>query len=671
MTFLQPWVLVGLPLVALPLIIHLINQRRFQTVPWAAMRFLLAAKALSRGYSRLRHWLIMALRMLAVAAVILAVGRPLSRGWLALAAGGRPDSAIVILDRSPSMQAAAVAGGASKLETGRRQLAAALATLRAGRVLVLGDPARGPEEVASPDAIVELATAGPMAAAADVPALLQSGYDFIREQAAGTTEIWICSDQRANDWKPDDGGWNGIRDALAKLPQQVRVQLLAYAAPAPGNRAVRVTNVRLETLGRDRRLVMTVLVSRQEDGERITIPVTFETGGIATSVDVELTGREAVLKNHMIPLERSAAAQGHGTVSIPADADPADNRFFFAYDEPPPRRSLVVAEDEACGRALELAASIAPDRGAAPVDVVPRGGLTGARLDAAAAVFWQGPLPEGRDAQLIQAFVDGGGQAVFFPSDRGPSGPFAGCAFDAWTEHAQPVVAESWRTDQDLLANTLAGSALPLGDVEVRRSCGLSGDLVPLATLPGGAPLVARSSRDDGVVFVATTPALRDSSLAAEGIVLYALVQRAIDKGLAALGNARQVEAGPAAAALAAAAGTAWTRLAGDPGAPSTEAGLHAGVFASGGRFVAVNRPAAEDSAPPLADERIDGLFRGLPFSRITGTAGDTTNLVQEIWRAFLIAMLVALVAEGLLSLPRPAAADRRTRQPRRLEAAA
>ncbi|MFM7185387.1 MAG: BatA domain-containing protein, partial [Planctomycetota bacterium] len=260
MTFLQPWVLAGLPLVVLPLIIHLINQRRFQTVPWAAMRFLLAARALSRGYSRLRHWLIMALRMLAVAAVILAVGRPLSRGWLALAAGGRPDSAIVILDRSPSMQAVAAAGGASKLDTGRRQLAAALATLRAGRVMLLSDPGRGPEEVAAPDALVELATAGPLASAADVPALVQSAYEYIREQAAGTTEIWICSDQRGNDWKPDDGGWPGIRDALAKLPQQVRVQLLSYAAPARGNIAVRVSGVRLETLGRDRRLVVSVTV---------------------------------------------------------------------------------------------------------------------------------------------------------------------------------------------------------------------------------------------------------------------------------------------------------------------------------------------------------------------------------------------------------------------------
>jgi hypothetical protein len=99
----------------------------------------------------------------------------------------------------------------------------------------------------------------------------------------------------------------------------------------------------------------------------------------------------------------------------------------------------------------------------------------------------------------------------------------------------------------------------------------------------------------------------------------------------------------------------------------STEAGRQAGVFAAAGRLVAVNRPAAEDTAGIVAAERIDSLFRGLSFNRITGTAGRTDSLVQEIWRAFLIAMLLALVAEGLLSLPRrrPATA------PSALEAAA
>jgi hypothetical protein len=229
---------------------------------------------------------------------------------------------------------------------------------------------------------------------------------------------------------------------------------------------------------------------------------------------------------------------------------------------------------------------------------------------------------------------------------------FAGVSWGAWTAHAKTVVPESWRTDQDLLSNTLAGTALPLGELEIRRSCGIEGDALPLASLPGGAALLARSPGAVGVSFCATTPAPRDSSLAAEGIVLYALVQRAIDRGLGVLGRARQLDAGPAAAELAS-AGEPWVRRAGPTDATSTATGLHAGVFAAGERLYAVNRPAAEDAAAVVADERIDGLFRGLGFSRITGRAGARDSIVQEIWRAFLIAMLLAIIGEGLLSLPR------------------
>ena len=49
MSFLQPWMLFALPIAALPVIIHLINQRRFQSIQWAAMRFLLEANRMSRG----------------------------------------------------------------------------------------------------------------------------------------------------------------------------------------------------------------------------------------------------------------------------------------------------------------------------------------------------------------------------------------------------------------------------------------------------------------------------------------------------------------------------------------------------------------------------------------------------------------------------------------------
>ena len=117
MSFLQPWLLAALPLVALPVIIHLVNQRRFQTINWGAMMFLLAARRLSRGYSRLRQWLILAFRMAAIAGLVVAVSRPLASGWVGLAAGGRPDTTIVLVDRSPSMQQRDRATGRSKLRS--------------------------------------------------------------------------------------------------------------------------------------------------------------------------------------------------------------------------------------------------------------------------------------------------------------------------------------------------------------------------------------------------------------------------------------------------------------------------------------------------------------------------------------------------------------------------
>ena len=64
MGFLQPLALIALPLVALPIIIHLINQHRHRTIPWAAMMFLMTAKRMSKGMARLRHFLILLMRVL-------------------------------------------------------------------------------------------------------------------------------------------------------------------------------------------------------------------------------------------------------------------------------------------------------------------------------------------------------------------------------------------------------------------------------------------------------------------------------------------------------------------------------------------------------------------------------------------------------------------------------
>ena len=197
----------------------------------------------------------------------------------------------------------------------------------------------------------------------------------------------------------------------------------------------------------------------------------------------------------------------------------------------------------------------------------------------------------------------------------------------------------------------MSGQSLPVGDLKVRRHCALSGEITTLASLHGGAPLLAKvPTEHGGVYFLATTPAAADSSLAADAVVLYAVVQRAMDTGAAVLGNTRDLVAGRAPADISA---QSWQCLAGGDNALSTEYPFVPGVYQAGDRLLAVNRAAAEDQAAVLNDERVAGLFHGLDFSRVDHTAGSSKSLVEEIWRLFLQAMIVAMIVEAVLCLPK------------------
>lgn len=652
MSFLQPMLLAALPLMALPIIIHLINQRRYQTIRWAAMMFLLAANRMSRGYARLRQWLIMAFRMAVIAALIFAIARPLAGGWLGLAAGSRADTTIILLDRSPSMQQSSAGGGGSKLETGRRQLAETLGTLGSARWVLIDGASRTPREIESPAALLDSPNAEPTSVTSDVPAMLLAARDYIRANKVGRTEIWICSDLRENDWTADSGRWRELRDGFLEFSQGIRFHLLAYPQPAPDNLAVRVTGVRRQKAGDGAELLVSLRLTRESDnGARGSIPIQFEIDGARSEMTVEMAGPRFELKDHRIPLERGRG-RGWGKVTIPADANPADNDDWFVFDEPPPRQAIVVADDPQAARPLQVAASVSPDPATkCSAEVVAADKLAAVEWEKVALLLWQAPLPEGDAAKLVRAFVDRGGWAIFFPP-RGPGqAEFAGARWTSWADNAKELPVDNWRSDQDLLAQTQSGAALPVGRLQVKKYCGLSGEFTPLATLRGGVPLLVRVTTGAGGVYLcATTPAVGDSSLATEGVVLYVLVQRALAAGAEVLGSTRLLVAGEPSGEDP----SRWKRLAGAEDGLSSDYPLHRGAYRADDRLLAVNRAAAEDLAPILADDRVAELFRGLDFARIDDRAGNISSLIQEIWRAFLVAMMVSMIVEAGLCLPRP-----------------
>lgn len=104
MTYLFPGLLaIGLPLVLLPVLIHLINMMRHRRIPWAAMEFLLASQKKNRRWVILKQLLLLLLRMGAVAAVVFMVAQPQLRNQLGNWFGGSKIHHVVLIDDSFSM----------------------------------------------------------------------------------------------------------------------------------------------------------------------------------------------------------------------------------------------------------------------------------------------------------------------------------------------------------------------------------------------------------------------------------------------------------------------------------------------------------------------------------------------------------------------------------------
>jgi len=100
-TFLSGLFLLALPLVAVPVLIHLYRGRQRDEIAWGAMQFLAQAATRSRSMERIEELLLLLLRAAAVAAIIFALARPMVRSSWWGSSGDR--EVVLVLDNSLSM----------------------------------------------------------------------------------------------------------------------------------------------------------------------------------------------------------------------------------------------------------------------------------------------------------------------------------------------------------------------------------------------------------------------------------------------------------------------------------------------------------------------------------------------------------------------------------------
>lgn len=247
MNFLSPAFLVGLPLVAVPLVIHLLSRRQQKKISWGAMRFLLQAATRKRRLWRLTDILLLLLRTAAFLFFIFALARPLLPAtWLG---GSIPREVILVLDQSMSM--ARRADGTTLFELQLQKAGELLDELNASdsvRVLLAGESPEWltPTSIAGHGSSLrtlrsQLNALRPSLAAADLVACIREAADLEPAKDKSGRLIVVLTDGQRFGWRMDERPlWAALQARLdkAELPTGVNVELLDRPGADSGNLCV-------------------------------------------------------------------------------------------------------------------------------------------------------------------------------------------------------------------------------------------------------------------------------------------------------------------------------------------------------------------------------------------------------------------------------------------------
>jgi len=649
MTFLQPYMLWGLPVVALPILIHLVNRMRHRPLPWAAMIFLTRARRSSTKFARLRQWLILLCRMLALLFALLALARPLMGGWLGATLSGPPDTVVVLLDRSASMEVVDAVERTSKRERALAMVAEAARALGpTPRLALVENVGCEVRELPGVEALLGNPLLAPTETAADIPAMVDAALGFLASSAAGRTEIWIASDLQQSNWRPNDSVWRELAARATALPRDVRFRLLALDTPAADNVSVTIRDVHRQKRNGGPELVLVFDIA-QIPVQRRTVPVTVNVNGKLEHTQVPLeAGAIRVRGTHTI---NESDPWGWGCIELPTDDCLADNRAFFAYGPDIGFESAIVSDDAEFAAVLAAAAAPTPEVLNHSSSIVSPAQAASLPLGDLSLLVWHAPAPDADLQARLDAFVRTGGVLLCFPHDELPDFSFADVR---WTqldsaEGDALFRVGTWDEERGPLARGASGMSLPLHHLEIGRRRRVSGDAAMVAAFEDSSALLTETVLQRGRVYCCTTLPVREWSNLGEGPVLVPMVQRMLRQGADRFARLERAVCGT------------WTGPArGKPvhtdGMPVVlaDACVSGGVYEVGDQRIVFLRPAEEDRTEALDHARARDLFAPSEATLLSDPGPGTQSLQVELWRVAVCMALLALAGEAALTLAQP-----------------
>jgi hypothetical protein len=319
--------------VAVPIIIHLLFRQKTRTLPIGSVRFLHQVVREHRRRRRVRQWLLLALRMLAVLLLALLFARPYrDESFLQ----GLNQEVVLLIDRSASMQARD-AGGKTAWD---RALADASEELKRFDdnviVHIAVCDAAGVKEL--PLDKWQKSTAGE--AATDFNLALGWAGDVLAASKRSERRIVLISDLQKSGLS---------RGKVVPLPDGVELTVHDVGEPLSRNIALESAQPGSTEIRPDSPLGLRVVVRNHGALLARQVPVHCELEGpdgpLQVSKDVDIAGHGSAVLDLPLAVKTDGLYKGHVDVAFD-DVLALDNRRWVAFEGRHPDRVLLVDGDE-------------------------------------------------------------------------------------------------------------------------------------------------------------------------------------------------------------------------------------------------------------------------------------------------------------------------------------
>lgn len=415
MAFLTPLFLFGLLAAALPIAIHLIRKEKPPQVIFGTLRFLKNTSRKLILFQQIQQWLLLLLRAAVICLLVFAFARPLFDSRISSLVDADPESAVILVDTSMSMQYG------DRFELAREGALEVLSGLSAGDEAAVVAFANGTVAVRELSGDLEGARAfirnleAPGFATTRYMPALRMASDMLESSRHEQRSVYLVSDYQASGLGNDDSGWL-LAPGVAFYPVDVGEgetrNLLLTDVRSPEQ--VIENGDESEILARVR-----TTGSIHLDGAEVTLRLNGEEQ-LQVPVDLRDTS-EAVVR---LPVTFAEQGAYQGEIIVSSDDFVVDNTYRFTVDVIPKVDVLVVNgepspnwyEDEAHWFSLAIGN---PESPFTTTVMASRNFDTNALAGRDVVVL----LNAGSDfstsqARALEEFVRDGGSLLLAPSDR-------------------------------------------------------------------------------------------------------------------------------------------------------------------------------------------------------------------------------------------------------------